>query len=194
MGNIKYFVKIGDKFNKLTIIDQVRVFKKNSQLSKGLKWVCVCECGGSPKPCTSYDLVNDKVVSCGICSKQDAGTFYRKEGTLNPSKSVWRNYRQTAKRRGLEFDLDYNFFMSIIIQSCVYCGSSEVSYFNPRNDWEQQFRYTGIDRINSSVGYLKENIQPCCKHCNMSKSDRTEKDFYEWIEKVYNKMKSCEEV
>ena len=47
--------------------------------------------------------------------------------------------------------------------------------------WSEQFRYTGLDRINSELGYTVENIQPCCKWCNMAKSDRSEKDFIEWV-------------
>lgn len=46
-----------------------------------------------------------------------------------------------------------------------------MAYMTPAN---------GVDRVDSSRGYDKENIVPCCKICNRSKSDMSESDFIAW--------------
>lgn len=43
----------------------------------------------------------------------------------------------------------------------------------------------GIDRIDSSKGYNKENCVPCCFLCNKMKSNLYYKDFLHHIGKIY---------
>ena len=45
---------------------------------------------------------------------------------------------------------------NIFSKSCVYCGES---------DWHK----LGCDRKNNSIGHIKNNVVPCCLHCNMTK-------------------------
>jgi hypothetical protein len=44
----------------------------------------------------------------------------------------------------------------------------------------------GIDRINSSIGYVISNIKPCCKTCNMLKNDLSYEDFFNHLLDIYN--------
>ena len=44
----------------------------------------------------------------------------------------------------------------------------------------------GIDRINSSIGYIINNIKPCCKTCNMFKNDLSYDDFFNHLLNIYN--------
>ena len=37
-------------------------------------------------------------------------------------------------------------------------------------------------------GYVAGNVVPCCKKCNMSKSDMNQQDFYNYINKVYKSL------
>ena len=50
---------------------------------------------------------------------------------------------------------------NIFSKSCIYCG-------------ESNWRKLGCDRIDNSKGHIKENIVPCCLHCNMIKPKETE--------------------
>ena len=45
--------------------------------------------------------------------------------------------------------------------------------------------YNGIDRIDSSQGYFKDNVGSCCKTCNRAKSNLSLVEFKDWISKVY---------
>ena len=46
-------------------------------------------------------------------------------------------------------------------------------------------RVNGIDRIDSNIGYTKENSVSCCKFCNTAKSTMSRDEFLKWIKKVY---------
>ena len=61
----------------------------------------------------------------------------------------------------MDFDLDLDQFDDITRQTCVYCGSYSGEY--------NKIQFSGIDRINSDIGYIEGNIVPCCDTCNKMK-------------------------
>jgi hypothetical protein len=46
------------------------------------------------------------------------------------------------------------------------------------------FRYNGIDRVDSSMGYVAGNVVPCCSTCNRMKLDHSYDDFIAHIKKI----------
>jgi hypothetical protein len=42
----------------------------------------------------------------------------------------------------------------------------------------------GLDRIDSSIGHVLENVVPCCFDCNIMKSNRTVDEFLAHIKKI----------
>ena len=88
-------------------------------------------------------------------------------------KKRYDHYKSNAKGRGLCFDISIDEFRNITSKPCVYCGEFST-YFN-------NLGINGIDRINSSVGYVSNNVIPCCETCNKMKSDY---DVNKWIDKV----------
>lgn len=51
-------------------------------------------------------------------------------------------------------------FCDLIAQPCTYCGDSTG------------VTGSGLDRLDSSKGYTPDNVTPCCRDCNVAKSDR----------------------
>ena len=45
-------------------------------------------------------------------------------------------------------------------------------------------KYNGVDRINSSDGYIADNCVPCCETCNRMKMDHDLHDFLEHVKKI----------
>jgi hypothetical protein len=73
-----------------------------------------------------------------------------------------RRYRRaahTAQSRGLVWALTFEVFQDLIVQPCTYCGGA------------LPVAGSGIDRVDSSLGYTVENVTPCCGECNRVKSD-----------------------
>lgn len=60
-------------------------------------------------------------------------------------------------------------FKEIASQNCYYCGVEGPN---------------GIDRIDSSRGYVEGNCVPCCKHCNYAKGNLSIGDFEKWLKRL----------
>ena len=43
----------------------------------------------------------------------------------------------------------------------------------------------GIDRVDSSKGYVEDNVVSCCKYCNTAKNTMSRDEFFKWIKRVY---------
>lgn len=78
-------------------------------------------------------------------------------------------YRFSAKRRGIDFKLTLKEFISLVSQSCSYCGSNNS---------------IGVDRVDNQIGYLLENSKPCCTTCNMMKKALPVEIFVEHCQKI----------
>lgn len=42
----------------------------------------------------------------------------------------------------------------------------------------------GVDRIDSNIGYITNNIVSCCKICNIAKNNLHYNDFISWINRL----------
>lgn len=90
-------------------------------------------------------------------TRQNHSCFWASDAEMNQ----WRSYRSWAKRRGLAFELDRELFRVILRRPCYYCGRQGG----------------GVDRVDSSVGYIFSNCVPCCKACNLGKREQSYDDF-----------------
>jgi len=173
---IKYMINIkGQKFNRLTPIDY---------MGKSL-WRCSCDCG---KTCyvLSYNIIHNRTKSCGCLLRE---TVYAKNIVGKPlgesaCNHIYWSYMKNAQARGYEFELSPEFVREITQKPCFYCGAS------PSNIKRNRFgrgdvMYNGIDRKNNAIGYIEENVVPCCFRCNEAKKNFDADDFLEWIKDVY---------
>jgi len=102
---------------------------------------------------------------------------------------VLNNYKKGAKIRNLEFEMEEQLFYELIKLNCSYCGEPPSNGIRiPKNHhnlslgyYSQIYRYSGLDRINSSKGYSIENCLACCKKCNYSKNDLPLQEWFDWI-------------
>lgn len=62
-------------------------------------------------------------------------------------------------------------YKEIILNNCDYCGGENGT--------------KGVDRIDNSIGYTKENSKSCCKICNYMKNNYSIKEFLSHIQKIY---------
>lgn len=180
-------VKIGDRFNRLTVNDCFLVKKENQKNKTHCS--CICDCGN--KIVTRADsLQRGRTQSCGCLHKEKTSIiFTRKEnkGYNSGSNTLYNNYRGSAKSRNLEFTLNRELFQYLTQQNCYYCDRppSSLSRRRKKDKLEDSYLYNGLDRINSHKGYIENNVVTCCQQCNLAKSDLTQEEFYVMIEKIY---------
>lgn len=150
------------------------------------KWRCECECGNETLSRPDA-LKNGESKSCG-CSRTERLEKFRYRGRLPlgfaQMRGVFFHYQSTARRRGYEFSLSYEEAMRIFTSNCHYCGMPP-SNIKKMSYNEHDFIYSGIDRINSSLGYVAGNCVPCCRRCNVAKNDMGYDQFLEHISRIY---------
>jgi len=89
-----------------------------------------------------------------------------------------------AGRRGLEFNITFEEFKTLVNSTCYYCGTPPVyskfltKYYN-KSIKRDDLYYNGIDRKNSLLGYSIENCVSCCPMCNRMKNKFSEESFKE---------------
>ena len=116
-----------------------------------------------------------KIQKCQSCyekwreieEKRIRDRNYSSEKRLSPAVAH-RAHQDTASKRGL-ISLDYDIFSELIIQPCSYCGK-----YN-------ELEVIGIDRIDSSKGYVPSNCVPACEDCNRAKGEMSREEFKEFI-------------
>lgn len=135
-----------------------------------------CDCG---KELT----VLNHVLRCGNTTSCGCKIHRR-----NPD-SVWIRIRcqieSGARDRGFDMLLSNAQLRFICPLPCVYCGTSGSNSMKGRRGGrstsEVILAYNGIDRVNSTIGYVPGNLVPCCWRCNLAKSDAVLADFIEWL-------------
>lgn len=173
--------RIGMRFDKLTVIS----FVGRTGASKRRTYICQCDCGKTVTR-TWQGLTRSAKRDCGCDSMAPEG---RPEPTLETAARPWYlMYQRSAKQRKLQFALSLEQFTAIVTQACFYCGSQPRSRcFGGR---KKPFTSNGIDRINNAYGYIADNVRPCCKDCNYSKKDKSEREFFDWVASVYKHLRS----
>lgn len=106
-------------------------------------------------------------------STADGFSWICKYCQIHSLQARYQTYKQSAKKRNLEFDLTREEFNEITSKSCYYCGDYSGDFLGEQ--------YCGIDRVDSSIGYIKENMVPCCTTCNRMKLDHS---VDEWVFKM----------
>ena len=80
----------------------------------------------------------------------------------------FRGYKIRAKKRGFDFEFDFELFKTFATTNCHHCGGEGY----------------GIDRLNSSQGYTISNSVPCCSECNYSKRHHDEEVWVKHLVKI----------
>lgn len=178
-------IKIGDKFNKLTVIDNalsyIWVNKKTKKQTHKKRFKCICDCG-NVKITLANNLKNNKVRSCSSCM------YKARPQSLRRRSFYERLFDLTIKSRKIEVNLTINEFKSIVIQNCYYCNSKgkQPEYLGKTKYCKYEIKaINGIDRVNSNLGYTLDNCVPCCTKCNIAKNTLSQKEFLDHIEKIY---------
>ena len=158
----------GKQMGDWTIIKKIKV----SGISRAM-FLCRCKCG-IEKEISGNKLRkgNTKHYRCNKRKVSTKESFY---------KDLIYKYRSGAKNRNYEFSLLKDEFIEITKQNCVYCGAEPS---NSKTIHEDTFYYSGLDRINNNLGYVKTNVSPCCIQCNQAKSNLTQKQFKQHVLKI----------
>lgn len=160
MGTIKDLS--GKTFGSWTVISFDRLHNKRAYFN------CRCICG-TEKTVHGGSLKKGTSKSCG-CS-------FRKPPGESSRNNIYRAYRRGAARRNLSFDITIEQFSELTSSDCHYCGTPPAQVNKNMDRYMPPYIYNGIDRIDSTIGYVMPNCVPCCGVCNMMKRNNNYDDF-----------------
>lgn len=86
-------------------------------------------------------------------------------------KYIFAQYVKCAAKRDIPFCLTTDEFCKLIDCPCVYCGAKQTCKASRSQYAVSEYRYNGIDRVNSDLSYQIGNVVSCCKQCNAAKTD-----------------------
>ena len=144
-------------------------FDKRREIHNALKQVnsivriCV-DCGKEYEKYLTKN--NHESKRCKVCNEiqhnQDAKRMDRNRNYKNEmfknKERYYKEYINNALRREYEFTLIFEEFCELVDKECFYCHYNIVEETN------------GIDRVDNSKGYTKENTVSCCEKCNRIKN------------------------
>jgi hypothetical protein len=113
----------------------------------------------------------------------DFGASIRKPAGESSFARLVRQYKASAARRSIEFNLSAIEVRTLTKSKCSYCGV-EPRQIMQSKDSNGSYIYNGIDRADSTKGYCIDNCVPACKTCNRAKSDISRKDWHDWLDRI----------
>lgn len=178
---------VGQRFGRLVIIEFYGYTTTTKH--KHSRWICQCDCGKLVVVKRS-SLTSGNTKSCGCLASELVTIRNRKhlsKDDIVPLTNLYRNYKNGAKQRGLEFSINKTDFSILTKQNCFYCGIPPSQIM--KSPFGDEYVYNGIDRLDNSVGYVLDNCVPCCKTCNYAKGKMSYSEFMLWIKRLINKNK-----
>jgi len=162
------------------LVAQKLVYKQDK--CHGTYWECICDCG-KIHVVSGIHLRHGHTKSCG-CLKKELLCLKKGEASFN---ALYYQYKCQAKKRNFVFVLTREFFYEITQQNCFYCGKKPVQCGSRTQRRFGDYLYNGIDRVDNSKGYEKDNCVPCCKWCNIMKRDKSMSEFLKHIQLIAGK-------
>lgn len=190
----------GRQFGRLTVVQQHGWYDAPNKSTRMSTWLCRCACG-KEKVVRRFSLISGETKSCNCLAREATSARNR----IEPSDSAWntyfQHYRASATRRGLSFNLSVLDIMRVASQPCYYCGIEPTRYTRSKNKYTSQaikdgsiidesyaeskvIYANGLDRVDNQLGYESSNIVSCCEHCNIAKSDYTEQEWNNWLNRL----------
>jgi len=188
MGKFKDLIA-GTRYERLTLMSATPKTSLYPSGRKKYQFECRCDCGNITW-LTRQDFTTGHTKSCG-CYRVDLNTLPKECWKQAGFFELLGDYKSAAKSRDLMFTLTQEEFRELTSKSCAYCGMapSQVRLHSSKNPLYGSYTYSGLDRIDSSLGYVSNNCVPACNMCNIAKKDYSPVEFLTWIEKVYKFQK-----
>lgn len=192
---------IGCRFHKLVVKECLEPSRGLS--NQGGRYRCSCDCGNT-KDVDGYRLSLHRAPhSCGCRTRKEIGEKSTQRKRLYDKATVNHEYA-SHRTRALKKDrgcLSRQEWESVVFSPCAYCGGFDTrsvmrnrlglmtrQYLTPISDAEMDkysVNMNGVDRLDSSLGYIASNCVPCCGRCNKMKLDSSLEVFLGHIAKIH---------
>ena len=173
----------GQKFGCIEVIEFVR------SGHRGNIWLCRCIKCGETKETRSGVLHHYKLgywTSCGCDHYRKGKEARHYKGYKNLSGTLWSSIMSNAKARNLEFEITKEYAYDIFEKQNEKCALSGEQLTLSDVYKEKTSANASLDRIDSSRGYVKGNVQWITKKLNSMKSNMDDLGFRKLCQRISN--------
>jgi hypothetical protein len=173
----------GKRFGKWIVIKEDLILNK----PHNIKWVCICDCG-IQKSVFRTSLTRGRSKSCGCSHYYSKNNHPQWKGYGDISGYYYAVIIKSARERNIPFCLTIEEMWEKFITQNKKCALTGLPLiFSTKRDACDG--NASLDRINSSLGYVIDNIQWLHKDINIMKNSHDVKYFIDLCKKVsdYNK-------
>lgn len=173
----KFFNLTGKKFGALTVLERSGVNDKNNRV----QWVCLCDCGNTCLAVTHY-LNSGKTTSCGCRINNKGSKSAIWTGYEEIAGTVWGHIINGANHRNISFDLTIEDAWELFLNQERKCALTNLPLSFSKTQMKfgndsRSYRTASLDRKDSKLGYIKENVQWLHKDINLMKNKFDETYF-----------------
>lgn len=175
----------GKQFGKLIAID----YKGDKTPSGERLWLCKCECGNT-KLVQRKHLQAGFTKSCGCVAHPKNKNHKGWKGYEDIPKDFYSTVKRGAESRNIEFNITIEDLWELFIKQQGKCALSglEIKFSKVRKD--SLGKTISLDRVDSSKGYTKDNIQFVHKHINIMKNNFDQDYFISLCNNIVNHNKT----
>lgn len=167
---------IGTRHHYL-VIERLIGFREEKNHKRAL-YLCRCDCG-KEKIAKLPHLQNGNVQSCGCKRKNQYNNRWEGHGEIG--LTLWSRYKDGAAKRDIPFSVDIEYAWKLFLSQNRKCALSGVAIMLlPQN----RLHTASLDRIDSSKGYIEDNVQWVHKDVNVMKRSLSDAEFIEFCHKV----------
>jgi len=172
----------GKRIGRLTVIRRTEDQILKSGKTR-IRWECQCDCGVKVYR-TAY-LLGRGNCCCKRCKavidKQNNSTGFKEISGI-----YWSSLRSQAMKRGLSFEVKIDQAWDLYEEQKRLCALSgmEINFARSKQHYLERGTTASLDRIDSSVGYVKGNVQWVHKLINRMKSNLSQENFINICAKV----------
>lgn len=141
-------------------LDRIEYYKKDSYKNTLQKW---------------YNKNKEKIA-------QESKNKYIENCKNAGLKIVYNNIQNTSYKRKYEFNITIDYLYELWDKQDGKCYYTLVEMINSAGN--RIPNQVSVDRIDSSKGYVKDNIALCCQSINYAKSNYNEEIFRDFLNKV----------
>lgn len=164
--------------------------KKITEPSGRIRKYCVCICVCGKEFTRRLDYLQKKkthIVSCGCLNpknnKGSKSSTWKGVGDL--SAQYYGMIKNRAKKKNIVFDVSKEFLWDLFEKQKRTCALSGLPLNLSHSKRCEDEQTASLDRIDSSKGYTKENVQWVHKDVNLMKNTLQESHFLELCEAIY---------
>ncbi len=165
------------KFGKLTVMNREANHKKRTY------WKCKCDCGNY-KIVEAGHLRYGRTVSCGCEQYQHGKDNISWKGHGEIPKSLYNRINSNAKRRGISMELSLKDLWELFIKQNRKCSLSDLPLDFTYGRNQKHKGTASLDRIDSTKGYVKGNVQWVHKDVNWMKQDYSNDYFLSMCQRI----------